>query len=552
MWNGNLDNFEENTIYVSDNDSTASVILGSANEDTHQLPKSRLAFRLAIGRDKAREANKETTGNWIKDQKEFLLKDPDYSLLHDFDASFAKQMCRFVQALDTNYENKIQEVFENNNVDDFAFPLWSHSNRMKIFMSILKIFLGCDRFKIVDDSSSKKRKEILFFFKRFHDSLLIDTWKDSYDATLLMNMVLFNDSDIPTMKNMKFLLESIIQERYFDDIYISHRASFSLKVQFEMQHYLGRTKPGKTKNTVITPGQKILLKTVRIINFGTYEDVRDKRMMPGQQKMISRHPVKLLNEDGTTKERKIMLTCCKRIRAPVLTTHVKRDNKFYTKRGPFKIDSWEVMDDKPFNEVDPEHFDCDSVHTKSSGGATLVTKQNEYKIAESTSTKVVNVPEQQNEDEISPHFYRNTTLLMLAAKTKSWGVVKAILNLPPNEYPSLFEEEGLMKKHPLYHEDDSKANLLYLAIEDEQDEVCAKIIEHVDEYTLRTAAVFDGKTALQFIDEKRRFGGCEEIVDLMDVISEKVKNRKLKFNHKRGSSSWDFDEQFPYARKNRY
>ena len=75
----------------------------------------------------------------------------------------------------------------------------------------------------------------------------------------------------------------------------------------------------------------------------------------------------------------------------------------------------------------PEHFDSDSVLTKSTGGDTYMTKSHQYKYAESTTTVQLQSP--QFLKNISKHFAKNTTLLHLACKTKSWGIVKAILSL---------------------------------------------------------------------------------------------------------------------------
>ena len=75
----------------------------------------------------------------------------------------------------------------------------------------------------------------------------------------------------------------------------------------------------------------------------------------------------------------------------------------------------------------PEHFDTDSLHTKTTGGDTFKTKENEYKYAASALTQELQTPV--SVGDVSRHYAKNTTLLLLAAKTMSWDVVRQELNI---------------------------------------------------------------------------------------------------------------------------
>ena len=222
---------------------------------------------------------------------------------------------------------------------------------------------------------------------------------------------------------------------------------------------------------------------------GEYEDIRGAKMIPGQVKMISKQPVKLRTSEGSEVEKQIMVTCrlLKRSCSEVtladsgideMEAEVTQDTLTDTD-GSLNFDQLSLEENDDSEEdmdqgeefVIPEHFDKDSIHTKSSGGETMKTKSNEYRYAASSKTQVLAAPS--SFAPINKHFAKKTTLLLLAAKTKSWGVVKAILELDPVKYPILFTdpEPKSLKKHPLYHQDDSKTNCLNVAIEDGQVEI---------------------------------------------------------------------------------
>ena len=116
----------------------------------------------------------------------------------------------------------------------------------------------------------------------------------------------------------------------------------------------------------------------------------------------------------------------------------------------------------------PEHFETDSLHSKSSGGKTVLSKENEYKPVDGASTVYMKIPDLPL---LSKHVANHTTLLLLAFKTKRWNVCKAILSLDAKKYPSLDKvergkvminesEKKIRRRHSLYHTDDSNENCL--------------------------------------------------------------------------------------------
>ena len=68
---------------------------------------------------------------------------------------------------------------------------------------------------------------------------------------------------------------------------------------------------------------------------------------------------------------------------------------------------------------------------------------------------------------------------------------------------------GNNKRHPLYHQDESKANCVYLAIEDHQLDVVDAIVDKVDVFTLNTMPIVDNKIALKYVQEKVKKGFVE-------------------------------------------
>ena len=189
------------------------------------------------------------------------------------------------------------------------------------------------------------------------------------------------------------------------------------------------------------------------------------------------------------------------------------------------------------------HFDTDSVHTKSSG-STMRVKKKEYKYAESSKTKEWKT--QSGYDPINKHFSKKTTLLLLAAKTKSWGIVKAILELDPAKYPSLFQDPDpkTMEEHPLYHRDESKANCMYLAIEDGEIDICEMIIDRVDVRTLKSSIVcykkdqatnkIKDQNTLKILEEKIS-EGQSDFEYVKSIFEEKCGKKKEKVTKNRST-----------------
>ena len=175
-------------------------------------------------------------------------------------------------------------------------------------------------------------------------------------------------------------------------------------------------------------------------------------------------------------------------------------------------------------DLDPEHFDSQSV--VSSNGV-LRAKKNEFTYLESISTQVVQTPKVSLQ--VNKYFSKNTTLFLLASKTKSWNIVKAILQLDPDRFPTMFHSVGQMKKHPLYVQDDSGANCLHLAIEDKQFDIARVIIDKVDEFTLKTMSIVKNKTVLKFIQELERLQlNDEELIEVKEFVEERIGKKKQK------------------------
>ena len=136
--------------------------------------------------------------------------------------------------------------------------------------------------------------------------------------------------------------------------------------------------------------------------------------------------------------------------------------------------------------------------------------------------------------EVNKYFSKNTTLLLLCCKTKNWNVMKALLELDPEKYPTLFSKDTdkckcksiCLCKHHLYFQDDSKANCLHLALEDGQLDICQMIIDKVDVYTLKTCPIDGNKAALKYITEiegtRKDF---PEIGKLKSMVMQKLKEK---------------------------
>ena len=148
------------------------------------------------------------------------------------------------------------------------------------------------------------------------------------------------------------------------------------------------------------------------------------------------------------------------------------------------------------------------------------------KFSDSISTKYVKTPRL-----LSPskkYISKNTTLFLLACKTKSWNIVKALLQLDPDRYPTLLKSVGQMKKHPLYIQDDSGANCLHLAIEDKQFDIARKIINIVDVYSLKNMIIVQDQTLLQYLEDVLQKDKSKELQALKALVQEEICKKKLK------------------------
>ena len=253
---------------------------------------------------------------------------------------------------------------------------------------------------------------------------------------------------------------------------------------------------------------------------------------------------------------------------PVLTWQTvdeSIDNDFERKCSEWKNDeskenSNDWIQDVPrpdvqIKKVIPEHFDRSSVKAKSLSKETFKTEENKYKYAESASTKFTDT--YLEEETPSDLVCRKTTLFLMACKANKWNIVRALLKLDPEKYPSLFRKSD--KEHPLYHVDDHKMNPLFLALKSEQIEICKIMIEKIDTKTLKEKTItekimiekIDAKTqkketekknaltALKYVTEEMMGSNSQKL--LIDCIEAKIGKNKNKKNQsksvkKKGSS----------------
>jgi len=176
----------------------------------------------------------------------------------------------------------------------------------------------------------------------------------------------------------------------------------------------------------------------------------------------------------------------------------REDNLYTSVDHPLSTDYISIdpsEEDTREPEVIPEHFDTESVQSKESKFLVMKNKKTqEARYSESVTTKSLHTPDTESFLEVNKHFSRNTTLALLCCKTKNWNLMKALLELDPEKYPTLFSKDTekckckdiCLCKHHLYFQDDSKANCLHLALEDGQLDICQMIIDKVDVYTLKT------------------------------------------------------------------
>ena len=421
------------------------------------------------------------------------------STSHTVDSNYAlnpiiEEFINFKSSNFTDIENMLKNFKDQSEalkgfIEKAVQYLLRDENRIGTFIELLRMFLVIPKF-VQDQDSYRKRKEMLSFFHVLYEAFeetshQLDKWKDEFGMTLLMR-VLISSKDTSTHidRHMLLLLESIIRKEYFDDNYINLKTATELQERFELQHFHNICKEEKKKNTVIAHGQEIYLKKIKRIENGEYLDTFG-RMINGQVKMVSKEPIEL---EGKGKKR-AMLT----VTIPETTNQS--------------------------NNVFPEHFDTDSIDTVTSDIISAFKK--EYKVSNSVSTKVLHSPEKKTIDESICEY---TNLSLLASKTKSWGVMKAIIvELPKENYPTLFSREGL------YSSDASKAHCLQLAIEDGQIDICTSIIKKVDLNTIKSVNNLNGKTAKKLICElfvQKGKDCCEptnDIEDLKKCIEEKLR-----------------------------
>ena len=393
-------------------------------------------------------------------------------------------------------------------------------------------------------------------------NLQLNSLRDKYDMTLLMNILISIEEDLSfkTDENLERLVAVLIEEGIFTDDYLSHRARIGLAEQFRLQHLHGVCKITKKKNTLLEKNQFIELKrALKKGENGEYE--RIDCSVEGQEKMITKYPVMLVNHDGSRDYRRIMISGIgiqdKNDDDPVhdlqIDIHetggsVVSCSSYCSSNSDFELEEdyvkekIEIPEMIPQEDVEakcrdwlskdlsvvpdgiedpeidiklnkkatnfvPEHLDSQSVAQMTSG-ETFVTKKNKYKFAPS-STKYADT---YYEDIPSKLISKQTNLFLMACKAKKWKVVSAILSLDPSRYPMLLKNYG-KGKHPLYHEDASGQNGFFLILEElctvkkqEQVEILINIsklmISHISNNILNSKHIQKGQTLMKYIKEK--------------------------------------------------
>jgi len=166
-----------------------------------------------------------------------------------------------------------------------------------------------------------------------------------------------------------------------------------LKINFGLQHVYDKCPENKTKCSYFEQFQSSMLKVSNGSDEGDEDCIKLKRVVKkrkdggfdevngsknGQIGMITKHKYAVTRSDGTVVQNYSLL---KGIRG--------EDGDFLQ-----------------------EHFETDSLHSKSSGGKTVLSKENEYKPVDGASTVYLKIPD------LSKHVANHTTLLLLAFKTK--------------------------------------------------------------------------------------------------------------------------------------
>ena len=355
----------------------------------------------------------------------------------------------------------------------------------------------------------------------------MEDWRDRYGMTFLMRLLAEEDD------SMVVLTQWIIEGQFFDEEYINLQAeNMDLGAQFDLQHRFGRVSANKLRNTVIAEDQVFKVKRVQRLNeSGQYEPVIPDK--DGQVKMISEKKVKV-KEEGNEQTSRVMITVKDtHPNDQEKENHMNEDNAFNDETDADflddddlgeavsidgdeseeendtkekmpdldlpvisiekKIGQWTVENIKEANPgkiVEPEHFDKTSVISDSE--ETYMTKANKYKIAPSASTRFLET--HSAVEEPSKCYARRTTLLLIACKTKRWGVV-----------------QSLLKTYTLNvnHKDADGSNALHLAVNETQVETCKMMIDMIDLNGLKSEVNGENKNALMLVTGKL----LEQLID---------------------------------------
>lgn len=561
------------------------IALGRENENLHSI----IASNTNLLKDMTHLIEKYKTSQILVDSLKNFLEYP----IFDFSSMFypterGKGVFSF-----TNSESEVMELFIVKGIDSLV----KEEDKMPSIMALIRECIYCHT---INEMKGENQYLYTFFsllFKTLEsNNMSLKDLRNKYDITFLMSLLI--TSTVTKQRSvfeeeLENLIEWILKEEYFEDDNISHKTNYELSAQFDLSHIHGIAKKSKAKNTVLDKNQLIPLKRVNRLNpdTGKYEKVSSEK--PGQEKMLAKRNVKMIDEDGKVCEKRPMITvnCPSEPREeealneredyfaernslvdddsfednasvgvisdddeeldmnnsnpnPLSGLDESIDNDFITKcvewknvqstkdleQTIIKVEKWTLdQPDVQKKKRIKEHFDRSSV--KSLSKETFKTKINKYKYAPSASTKFTDT--YLEEETPSDLICRNTTLFLMACKANKWNIVMALLKLDPQKYPSLLQNSGKMQsRHPLYHQDDHCTNPLLLALQSEQIEICQIMIEIIDAHTLKTCTIYKDKTILKYVTEEMSGSNSQKL--LIECIEAKIgKKKKKKAQNKR-------------------
>lgn len=134
----------------------------------------------------------------------------------------------------------------------------------------------------------------------------LSSWRDKYDMTLLMRMVLFSEENFGHWIDP--LICYIIRARLFDDGYLGYQVKNGLAIRFQTSHIHDMVKDSKRENDVIEKDQIYKGYRIKKVNPDTQklEEIKGTRQLDGQFKMMVMANVR--NENGDFVQKPTIIT----------------------------------------------------------------------------------------------------------------------------------------------------------------------------------------------------------------------------------------------------